>query len=370
MIIGTVKELGDGETRVALTPSGVKELVNAGHQVLVEHGAGERARISDQEYRAMGARIVSREKAWACDMMVQVNIAPPGDYRHFRNSQIIFTYFHLPSTQKRLTELLLRKNIIALACETVEQDGILPLLVPTSQVAGRMAITMGAYYLSGHKGGRGKLLAGVPGVPGANVLIIGAGNVGTNAAGMAVGMGANVTVLSRDSTKLKHLEDVHHGSIRTVTSNDYNLRLEIKDADIVVSAVLRKGEKAPKLITTDMVKSMKRGAVIIDVAIDQGGSVSTSRKTTHRNPIFEKYGVIHYCVSNMPAAYPRTATFALTNATLPYILKIANQGLIKALDNDPGLAKGVNTMDGYITYKELAKTLRMGHAYKSLKELL
>lgn len=370
LIIGLVKEVMQDETRVGLTPSGAEELISKGHRVLVEQGSGENARIADQEYHAVGCRIVSTEKAWSSDMVVKVHSPSSTEYRYFREGQIIFCYFLLQNQPKQLTETLIKKKVVAVACETVQKDGVLPLLVPLSQLAGRMSITMAAYYLAGHKGGRGKLIAGVPGVPGANILIIGAGTVGQNAARVAVGMGGHVTILSRDAEKLKYVQDVFGGRIRTVSSNDYNLKVELKDADVVVSAVMRIGERAPKLITTEMVKGMKKGAVIIDVAIDHGGSIATSRPTTHKNPVFEKYGVIHYCVLNMPAAYPRTATFALTNATLPYIVSIAGLGLVKAVEKDPGLGKGVNTMDGYLTYKEVAKTLRMGAHYKSIKELI
>jgi len=370
VIISTVKELKKNETRVALTPSGVKDLVKHGHKVLIEKGAGDASRFSDAEFRSAGAKIVTASEAWKADMVVKIQKPLPQEYKLFRPGQIIFAFFQLPSAPKKLTMNLLEKKSVAISQESVEKDGRLVLLTPMSRIAGRMAVHMGAYYLSLYQGGRGKLFTGVPGVPGANVLILGAGNVGRNAAKVAVRMGANVTVLSRDTEKLKQLEDMHQGKMRTLVSSDYNLNLELKDADVVISAIMRRGHPAPKIISDKMVRGMKKGSVIIDVAIDQGGSVSTSVKTSHDKPVFERYGVIHYCVENMPAAYPRTSTFALSYELMPYILKIANKGLIKAVEKDPGLAKGVCTMDGFLTDKEVAKVLRLGDNYKALHELI
>ena len=354
MRIGVPKEKKPMEFRVAMTPGGVKSLVRRGHEVLVEKGAGVGSGMSDAEYEAAGAKLVSAEEAWGADLVVKVKEPLPEEYKYLRPDLILFTYLHLAASRE-LTEALLKSGATAIAYETVQlEDGSLPLLVPMSEVAGRMATQVGAYYLEKPMGGRGVLLGGVPGVAPASVVIIGGGTVGTNAAKVALGMGAQVYVLDVNHQRLQYLDDVFGGRLITLTSNEANLNKVVEFADLLIGAVLIPGAKAPKLVTREMVSRMKEGAVIVDVAVDQGGCVETIRPTTHENPTYVVDGVVHYGVANMPGAVPRTSTFALTNQTLPYVLKLAEKGL-EALKEDPALLKGLNVHRGHLTHPAVAE---------------
>ena len=336
----------------------VTSLREHGHSVLVESQAGVGSSIPDQEYEAAGATIASAAtEVWArADLVVKVKEPQPSEYSFFRPKLILFTYLHL-APLPGLTEALLKAEVSAVAYETIrEQDHSLPLLTPMSEVAGRMAIQVGAQYLEKPNGGRGILLGGIPGVAPANVVVIGGGIVGHNAAKMAVGLGANVTIIDRSLNRLRELDDIYFNSIRTLASNLYTVREAVENADLVVGAVLIPGASAPKLVRKDMVKRMKKGAVIVDVAIDQGGCVETARATTHTDPVYYVDGVLHYCVSNMPAAVPHTSTFGLTNATVPYLLLLADQGLEKACEKSAALREGVNTYRGNITYAGVAES--------------
>lgn len=370
-VIGVAKEIKNKENRVALTPAGVKALTARGHQVLIEKNAGLGSGFSDQEFQAEGAEIVDKENVFNdAELILKVKEPIKEEYPLLKARQTHFTYLHLAS-DKNLTEKMLEANCTGIAYETVEDNqGRLPLLNPMSAVAGRMAIQVGAHYLSKPTQGRGILLDGIPGVKAAEVVIIGAGLVGTNAAKTAAGRGANVTILDINTEKLAYLEDTLKGKVNTLYSNEFNLRESVKKADLVVGAVLLPGAKAPKLITEEMIKSMKQGSVIVDVCIDQGGCVETSKPTTHENPVFEKHGVIHYCVTNMPGAYPRTSTYGLTNATMPYVLQLANKGIIKALKENQGLRKGVNIFKGYITCQPVAEALNLQDKFKPIEELI
>lgn len=370
MKIGVLKEIKDNENRVALTPNGAKELIENGHEVLVETNAGANSGFSDDEYKKAGAKIVTKEEAWKADMVIKVKEPLKQELQFLTENKIVYTYFHLAGVYKELTETLLKNKTIALAYETVEDDdGKLPLLKPMSEVSGRMAVIIGAYYLARFNGGRGKLLTGVPGVESGNVLILGSGVVGNGALEVAIGMNANVTLVTRNPSKLKHLKQKYGEKLKIMETNEENIKEAVKEADILVAGVLIPGGKAPHLVTEEMVKTMKKGSVIVDVSIDQGGCVETSHGTSHSDPVFVKHGVIHYAVTNMPGAYPRTSTFALTNATLPYAIEIANNGLVKVAKKDKGLAKGINTYKGYITYKPVAEDLEMMEHYKDLNEL-
>jgi len=371
MIIGVPKEIKTAENRVGATPAGVDMLVKAGHKVLVEKGAGEGSGFSDEEYRRAGAEIVpTAADAWGAEMVLKVKEPIEPEYRFFREGLLLFTYLHLANPKLRgLTKLLMEKKVTAVAYETVElADGTLPLLEPMSEVAGKMAVQVAAHYLESPSGGRGKLLGGVPGVRPCTVVVIGVGTVGRNAVEVALGMGASVITIDLKIEKLRHLSEIFHGNLITLSSNPHNIAEAVKRADVVIGAVLVPGARAPYVVTREMVRSMKPGSVIVDVAIDQGGCIETSRPTTHADPIYVEEGVIHYCVTNMPGAVPRTSTYALTNATLPYALKLANLGLVEAVRGDPALAKGVNVYKGHVTCEGVAKA--HGLEYRPLESLL
>ncbi len=370
MIIGVPKEIKDNEYRVAVTPGGVEMLRQHGHRVLVQAGAGEGSGFSDEEYARSGAEILpTAAEVWNnAEMIMKVKEPRPEEYGFLREDLLLFTYLHL-AAEEELTHELLKRKVAAVAYETVElADGRLPLLTPMSEVAGRMAVQVGAHYLEKAHGGRGKLLGGVPGVLPAQVTIIGGGVVGTNAAKIALGMGAHVVIIDKNIDRLRYLEDVLHGNLTTLASNPLNIANAVQRADLVIGAVLIHGARAPKLVTREMVSTMKPGSVIVDVAIDQGGCVETSKPTTHSNPTYEVDGVIHYGVTNMPGAVPRTSTYALSNATLPYALMLADHGLAEAVRRNAALAKGVNTYRGAITYPAVAEAF--GLEYTPLEKLL
>ena len=357
MIIGCPKEIKDQERRVGLTPAGVDALVRAGHTVYMETNAGLASGFADEEYTAAGAQILSDAPALyaAADMIIKVKEPLEPEYDLLKEGQILFTYLHLAPDPAQ-TQALLKKKVTAIAYETVQlPDGSLPLLTPMSEVAGRLSIQIGAQLLESNYGGRGILLGGVPGVEHAHVVIVGGGNVGANAAKIATGMGATVTILDISPKRLSYLDDVFGSRVQTMLSNPYNIARAVKSADLVIGCVLIPGAKAPKLVTEEMVKSMRPGSVLLDVAIDQGGSIETiDRITTHTDPYFIKHGVLHYSVANMPGAVPRTSTLALTGATLPYALKIANLGAEAACKADSSLMKGLNTYNGHLTFKAVA----------------
>jgi alanine dehydrogenase len=370
MVVGTVREIKDNEYRVGLVPGGVKTLTDARHEVLVETRAGEGSGISDDEYRQAGAEIVgAAAEVWKrAEILVKVKEPIEPEYAHLREGQILFTYLHLAPLPK-LTKVLLERKVTGVAYETITgPDGSLPLLTPMSEVAGRMSIQVGARYLERVNGGRGVLLGGVPGVPPAEVIIIGGGVVGMNAAKMALGMGARVTILDRSVTKMQYIDDVFGGHVATLMSNPIAIARAAARADLLIGAVLIPGAAAPKLVTRSMVGGMKRGSVIVDVAVDQGGCIETTRPTTHSAPTYEVDGVVHYCVANMPGAVPRTSTFALTNVTFPYLLRIARKGLAQALREDASLVPGVNTYAGKLTCAPVAEA--QGLPYTPLETLL
>jgi alanine dehydrogenase len=356
MIIGVPREVKDHESRVGVTPAGVKALVEAGHKVLVEQKAGALSALPDDEYQSAGAEIAgSAHDVWRlAEMVVKVKEPVEKEYRHFREGLVLFTYLHLaPLTE--LTDALLNTKVTGIAYETVrDRTGALPLLTPMSEVAGRMSVQVGAAYLEKEHGGRGVLLGGVPGVPPGDVCIIGGGIVGTNAAKIALGMGAKVTLIDLNLNRLRELDDIFNGRVFTVASNSYNIEHAVREADLVIGGVLIPGAAAPKIVTKAMVAKMKKGAVIVDVAIDQGGCIETAHPTTHSNPSYVVDGVVHYCVTNMPAAVPNTSTLALTNATFPYVLKLARLGANAAIREDKGIAEGVNTFNGTLTYGAVA----------------
>ncbi|QIK69905.1 alanine dehydrogenase [Erysipelothrix sp. HDW6C] len=361
MIIGCVKEVKNAENRVGLMPSHVFEYVNAGHSVFVERDLGIGSGFNNQEYRDAGATVLDDAKAvWdLAEMMIKVKEPMASEYDLMKPDSIIFTYFHL-ADNKPLASVLLEKRISAVAYETVtDANGRLPLLRPMSEVAGRLSIQEGEKYLEGHYGGKGILLSGVPGVRGGHVVIIGAGVVGTSAVKTALGTGATVSVLDRDLNRLAYLEDVFNGQISTIYSDETNLRAELMRADIVVGSVLIPGDKAPKIVRREHLALMGKGTVLIDVAIDQGGCFETSRPTSHVDPIFIEEGIVHYCVTNMPGAVPKTSTYALGNATLPYGLKIANLGLHDAIMSDVHLKDGLNTFGAQVTNRAVAKALNL-----------
>jgi alanine dehydrogenase len=370
VIIGLPKEIKDNEYRVGLTPAGVRALMDAGHRVVVEKSAGAGSGFPDDLYKRAGATILdSADEVWAQgEMIVKVKEPIKPEYERMREGQMLFTYLHLAPDHELTTELLERK-VTGIAYETItDRRGTLPLLTPMSEVAGRMAIQVGAHYLEKMQGGRGILLGGVPGVPAAHVVIIGGGVVGTNAAKMAVGMGAHVTIIDNNLDRLRELDDIFLSKISTLASSAYMIHDAIMQADLIVGAVLVPGAAAPKLVTKSMLKDVPDGAVIVDVAVDQGGCIETTHPTTHSNPTFYVEGVLHYCVANMPGAVPRTSTFALTNATLPYALKLANKGFVDAIGNDPGLKAGVNTYAGRLTYEAVA--IAQGRDYTRIDEML
>jgi alanine dehydrogenase len=356
MIIGVPKEVKDHESRVGITPAGAKALTEAGHKVLVEHSAGQLSSFPDEDYQAVGAEIVAAAAdLWrASEMVVKVKEPVEKEYPNFRSGLVLFTYLHL-APLKELTETLLSRGVTGIAYETVrDRTNALPLLTPMSEVAGRLSVQIGAAYLEKEHGGRGVLLGGVPGVPPGNVCVIGGGIVGTNAAKMALGLGAKVTLVDLNLNRLRELDDIFSGRVFTLASNSYNIERAVREADLLIGGVLIPGAAAPKIVTKQMVSRMKKGAVIVDVAIDQGGCIETAHPTTHSDPSYEVEGVVHYCVTNMPAAVPNTSTLALTNATFPYVLKLANLGAEAALKSDPGFAEGLNTYKGKLTYKAVA----------------
>lgn len=370
MIIGVPREVKDHESRVGLVPHGVTTLLESGHQVIVQTRAGHLSSITDEEYIEAGARIVpTAADVWnQADIVVKVKEPQPSEYGFFRENLTLFTYLHLAPLPE-LTQKLVDTKVTGIAYETIqEKDGSLPLLTPMSEVAGRMSVQIGAQYLEAPNGGRGVLLGGIPGVAPANVVVLGGGIVGHNAAKMAYGLGANVTIIDRNLTRLRELDDIYNGGVITLASNLWTIRESLRHADLVIGAVLIPGASAPRLVRRDMLPLMKRGAVIVDVAIDQGGCCETSHATTHTDPIYYVDNVLHYCVSNMPAAVPHTSTYGLNNATLPYLLQLANKGPAKAIAENQALALGVNTYRGHVTYPGVADSQNI--ACTDLKSLL
>ncbi|MCC2930578.1 MULTISPECIES: alanine dehydrogenase [Bacillus] len=369
MIIGVPKEIKNNENRVALTPGGVSQLVSNGHRVLVESGAGLGSGFENEAYESAGAEIIADPKqVWDAEMVMKVKEPLPEEYAYFRKGLVLFTYLHL-AAEPELAQALKDKGVTAIAYETVSEGRALPLLTPMSEVAGRMAAQIGAQFLEKPKGGKGILLAGVPGVARGKVTIIGGGVVGTNAAKMAVGLGADVTIIDLNADRLRQLDDIFGHQIKTLISNPVNIADSVAEADLLICAVLIPGAKAPTLVTEEMVKQMKPGSVIVDVAIDQGGIVETvDHITTHDQPTYEKHGVVHYAVANMPGAVPRTSTIALTNVTVPYALQIANKGAAKALEDNAALRAGLNTANGHVTYEAVAKDL--GYEYVPAEKAL
>lgn len=370
IIVGIPKEIKNNENRVALTPGGAGMLRMQGHQVLVQAGAGLGSGFTDEDYRQEGSTIVAgAAEVWAgSDMIMKVKEPIPEEYSFFKEGLMLFTYLHLAAAGD-LANHLLDKKVTGIAYETIQlANGSLPLLTPMSEVAGRMSVQIGAQYLEKMYGGRGILLGGVPGVPPADVIILGGGIVGTNAAKMALGLGANVVVIERSADRMRQLDDIFDGRLRTLMSNPYNIASAVAKADLLIGAVLIPGARAPRLVTASMVQSMKPGAVIVDVAVDQGGSIETiDRITTHSDPTYEMYGVLHYAVANMPGAVPRTSTLALTNVTLPYAVDLANKGFKMAVSQSVPLSLGVNTYQGHITHPAVAEAL--GKPYSALSEL-
>ncbi len=357
MIVGIPQEVKDNESRVAATPEGVRELTRGGHYVVLESGAGVGSALLDDQFEAAGAKIVADADAVfeAADMILKVKEPQPGEYARFREGQILFTFLHL-AADRRLTLFLKERSVSSVAYETVQlEDGRLPLLAPMSEIAGRMAPHVGATYLERPHGGRGVLMGGASGVAPARVLVLGAGMAGLNAAWIAAGMEAEVTVLDKNVDRLRHVDQIQRGRIQTVMSSGLAIEQLVAEADLVIGAVLVPGARAPHLVTQEMVGSMRPGSVIVDISIDQGGCVETSRMTTHSKPTYVEHGVVHYCVGNMPGAVPRTSTYALTNVTLPYALEIANGGLETAVLADPALALGVNVYGGSVTNEGVAE---------------
>ncbi len=362
MIIGLPKEVKADEYRVAMMPGGVQQLVESGHQVLVQKGAGVESGFGDHEYESAGASLVwTAEEAWMADLVVKVKEPQPLEYGLMRPDLLLFTYLHL-AAERELTLEMLKRGVTAIAYETVERvDGTLPLLIPMSEVAGRMAVQVGAQYLEKTYGGRGKLLGGVPGVRPADVTILGAGVVGTNAAQIALGMGARVILLDVNADRLRYLDQVLRGRLTTLSANPVNIAQAVKTADLLIGAVLVKGARAPCLVTGDMIRTMEPGSVVIDVSADQGGCVETTLPTSHSDPIHMVDGILHYGVTNMPGAVPRTSTYALSNATLPYVVKLAAEGFMNTVRRDPALARGVNVYRGNITYQAVAEAFKLEH---------
>ena len=371
MIIGVVKEIKNNENRVALTPAGAEAFRTAGHKVLVETGAGVGSGFSDEQYENFGAEIVGDKRKLfdAAEMIMKVKEPLEPEYELFHAGQLLFTYLHL-APEPELTHALLKAKVTGIAYETIElPNRSLPLLIPMSEIAGRMATQVGAHFLEKHEGGKGVLLGGVPGVEPAQVVVIGGGIVGTNAARIAKGMGARVAIIDSSAERLRQLDDMFQGTVMTISSNSYNIAEWTRKADLLIGAVLIHGAKAPKLVTENMVKTMTAGSVIVDVAIDQGGCVETcDHVTTHSNPTFIKHGVVHYSVANMPGAVARTSTLALTNATLPYALQIAGRGWQAMAQENAGFAKGVNVTNGSLTYQAVADALKL--PYTELASLL
>jgi len=358
VIIGVPRETKSGEQRVALTPAGAQALVALGHRVLVEPDAGLGSGIRDEEYTAVGAGLEPADRIWAkAGLVLKVKEPIAAEYGRLHGDQILFTYLHLAAVPE-LTHVLRKADTIALAYETVQRpDGSLPLLTPMSEVAGRLAVQEGSFYLGKAHGGRGILLSGVPGVPPGNVAILGAGTVGLNAAKMAVGLGGDVSILDVNVDRLRHVDDLFRGRVVTLVSNAFNLSRLVPRADLLIGGVLITGARAPVLVTDAMVRTMKEGAVIVDVAVDQGGCIETVHPTTLAEPIYRVHGVVHYGVANMPALVPRTSTFALTNATLPYVVELAQKGVAAAVVDNPVLAKGVNVWRGRIVHPGVAESV-------------
>lgn len=370
MIIGVPKEIKNNENRVALTPAGTQELVKRGHTVYLQTSAGEGSGFSDEEYSGAGAQLLEDAAGIfsRAEMIIKVKEPVEAEYALIRNGQLVFTYFHFASYEP-LTRAMVKSGAICLAYETVERpDGSLPLLIPMSEVAGRMAIQEGAKYLEKPLKGRGVLLGGVPGVKPAKVLILGAGIVGTNAAKIAAGMGADVTIVDVNLQRLRYLDDVMPKNVHTMVSNEYSIREMVKDHDLIVGGVLIPGAKAPRLITRDMLKTMRAGTVLVDVAVDQGGCIETCTPTTHENPTYIIDDVVHYCVANMPGAVPYTSTLALTNATLPYAVRLANYGWKKACADNEDLKLGLNIIEGQVVYKAVADAFDL--PYRNVDEFL
>ncbi|MFB3915985.1 MAG: alanine dehydrogenase [Terriglobales bacterium] len=370
MIIGVPKEVKDHETRVGITPAGVKALVDAGHSVLVETDAGTLSGFPDAEYASAGAAVVETAgHVWKqADIVVKVKEPIEREFPFLREGLVLFTFLHLAPLPK-LTDTLLERKVTGIAYETIrDQNGGLPLLLPMSEVAGRMSVQVGACYLEKGKGGRGLLLGGVPGVLPGNVCIIGGGVVGTNAAKIALGLGARVTVVDLNLHRLRELDDIFSGRVFTLASNAYNVGHAVREADLVIGGVLIPGAAAPKIVTREMVRSMKKGAVLVDVAIDQGGCIETSRPTTHSDPAYVEDGVVHYCVTNMPAAVPHTSTQALTHATFPYVMKLAQNGVEASIRCCRDIREGVNTYRGVLTYRAVAESQKK--AWKPVQDLL
>ncbi|EOO33819.1 alanine dehydrogenase [Bacillus cereus VD133] len=370
MRIGIPTEIKNNENRVAMTPAGAVHLVQNGHEVFVQKGAGLGSGFTDEEYVQAGAKLVeTAEEAWNQDMVMKVKEPVASEYGYFREGLILFTYLHL-APEPELTKALIDNKVASIAYETVQLDNrSLPLLAPMSEVAGRMSAHIGAQFLEKNKGGKGILLAGVPGVKRGKVTIIGGGQAGTNAAKIAVGLGADVTIIDLSAERLRQLDDIFGNQVKTLMSNPYNIAEAVKESDLVIGAVLIPGAKAPKLVTEEMIQSMEPGSVVVDIAIDQGGIFETTdRITTHDNPTYEKHGVVHYAVANMPGAVPRTSTLALTNVTVPYAVQIANKGYKDACLGNTALLKGINTLDGYVTFEAVAEA--HGLQYADAKELL
>ncbi|WP_077621217.1 alanine dehydrogenase [Sediminibacillus massiliensis] len=364
MKIGIPKEIKNNENRVAVAPSGVVALKEAGHYIFVEKNAGKGSGFTDEEYLRAGAEIVSSaSEAWSQEMVMKVKEPLPEEYEYFYEGLILFTYLHL-APEPDLTKALIDKKVTAIAYETVQlSSGSLPLLTPMSEVAGRMAAQIGAQFLEKSKGGKGILLAGIPGVRRGKVTVIGGGVVGTNAAKIAVGLGADVTIIDLNPDRLRQLDDIFGSSINTLMSNPLNIAESLKESDLVIGAVLIPGAKAPKLVTEAMVKDMKEGSVIVDVAIDQGGIFETTdRITTHDDPTYTRHGVLHYAVANMPGAVPRTSTIGLTNVTVPYALQLANKGYRQACLDNESLRKGINTLNGFVTYRAVAEAHQLDYS--------
>lgn len=370
MKIGVPKEIKNNENRVAMTPAGVIHLTRAGHKVYIEKGAGLGSGFLDEQYVEAGAKIVeSAEEAWSMEMVMKVKEPLEEEYSYFREGLILFTYLHL-AAEPKLTKALIDQKVVGIAYETVQlPNGSLPLLTPMSEVAGRMSAQIGAQFLEKTKGGKGILLGGVPGVKRGKVTIIGGGVAGTNAAKIAIGFGADVTILDVNPERLRQLDDIFKQDVHTLMSNPYNIMEAVKESDLVIGAVLIPGAKAPKLVTKEMIESMGEGSVVVDIAIDQGGIFETTdRITTHDNPTYEKSGVLHYAVANMPGAVPRTSTIALTNVTVPYAVQIANRGYVQATLQNESLRKGINTLEGFVTYEAVAEAHEL--SFKRVEELL
>ena len=370
MKIGIPREVKNNENRVGLPPNGVSALVDSGHDVYVETNAGMGSQFTDEDYKNVGATIVdSAAEAWQAELVIKVKEPQSSEYQYFREDLTLFTYLHL-AAESELTKALVDKKVTGIAYETVQlADNSLPLLTPMSEIAGRMSTQIGAQFLQSFYGGKGILLGGVPGVQKGKVAIIGGGVSGTEAAKMAIGLGADVTILDLDPKRLKQLSELFGNDVQTLMSTKLNIAKAVKNSDLVIGAVLIPGAAAPKLVSEEMIESMNDGGVVVDIAIDQGGLFATTdRITTHDNPTYTKHGIIHYAVANMPGAVPRTSTLALSNVTLPYILALAKKGVKQACLDNPAFAKGVNTLQGYVTYDAVAEALE--YEYKALDELL